>query len=370
MNGPISTGGAAAGAPGAGDIEAVVAGAGLTGGGASGSVTLTVGAGTGIVVNADDVAIDPTVVALAATTMTAGAGLTGGGSLAANRTLAVGAGTGIIVNADDVAIDPTVVALAATQTIAGAGLTGGGTHAADRTLTVGAGTGITVNADDVAVNQATAFAWTAAHGWVVTDAVTNDHTDILTLDHQTSGTAAGSFGSALLFRGEDASGNSDTMGRVGFAWSTATSGSEASFFGIYQRVGGAALAAVATPTWKFDVFGTITNTSSVSGVALTTTVSDMPVTLQGRRNAGSSTADVISRSTNTRTAGNLHEFNNNGTIKASIAFDGTPRLIAANEQTTVGAAGAGSALPATPTKYMKVRGSDDVLYVTPLYAAA
>lgn len=37
-------------------------------------------------------------------TLTAGAGLTGGGTIAASRTLAVGAGTGITVNADDVAL--------------------------------------------------------------------------------------------------------------------------------------------------------------------------------------------------------------------------------------------------------------------------
>lgn len=38
--------------------------------------------------------------------ITSGGGLTGGGDLSADRTLAVGAGTGIIVNADDVAADP------------------------------------------------------------------------------------------------------------------------------------------------------------------------------------------------------------------------------------------------------------------------
>lgn len=42
--------------------------------------------------------------ALGATTLTAGAGLTGGGDLTANRSFAIGAGTGIAVNADDVAL--------------------------------------------------------------------------------------------------------------------------------------------------------------------------------------------------------------------------------------------------------------------------
>ncbi len=87
-------------------------------------------------------------------TLTAGAGLTGGGDLSADRTFDVGAGTGIVVNADDVQLD-----LASDRNVdhsgvvltAGAGLTGGGDITASRTFDIGtAGSDrIVVNADDI-----------------------------------------------------------------------------------------------------------------------------------------------------------------------------------------------------------------------------
>lgn len=62
--------------------------------------------------------------AAATVTLTAGAGLTGGGDLSANRSFAVGAGTGITVNADDVAIDASVVAtLSGSQTLTNKSIT-------------------------------------------------------------------------------------------------------------------------------------------------------------------------------------------------------------------------------------------------------
>jgi hypothetical protein len=73
------------------------------------------------------------------TTITAGAGLTGGGDLSTNRTIDVGAGTGITVNADDVALDTSNtrnVDHASVSITAGTGLTGGGTIAASRTINV------------------------------------------------------------------------------------------------------------------------------------------------------------------------------------------------------------------------------------------
>lgn len=95
-----------------------------------------------------------------AVSVTAGAGLAGGGDITATRTLDVGAGTGITVNANDVALDTSSTRNtdhASVTLTAGAGLTGGGDITANRTFDIGAGTGITVNANDVALTVLTAF---------------------------------------------------------------------------------------------------------------------------------------------------------------------------------------------------------------------
>jgi hypothetical protein len=75
-----------------GDITEVTAGNGLTGGGSSGSVTLNVGAGTGISVAADTVGLDTSNtrnVDHASVSISAGTGLSGGGTIASNRTISL-----------------------------------------------------------------------------------------------------------------------------------------------------------------------------------------------------------------------------------------------------------------------------------------
>jgi len=88
---------------------------------AGGGLTLTgnqfdVGAGTGILVGADTVSVDTATIATVTSVnlkadkslvLTAGSGLTGGGDLSTARTFNVGAGTGITVAADTVALDTT-----------------------------------------------------------------------------------------------------------------------------------------------------------------------------------------------------------------------------------------------------------------------
>jgi hypothetical protein len=172
------------------DIESVSAGDGLTGGGNSGNVTLNIGAGDGITVNADNVAVNVAYVRSQFSTLgdlsynastgvfsftndagdiesvTAGNGLIGGGTSGA-VTLDIGAGTGITVNADNVAVN--MSAFSTTNLTEGANLYfttarantamdtylvgGNGLTYSSGTFAVGAGTGITVNADNVALTS-------------------------------------------------------------------------------------------------------------------------------------------------------------------------------------------------------------------------
>lgn len=112
------------------DIESVSAGSGLTGGGDSGNLTLNIGAGDGITVNADNVAVNVAFVR---------------NQFSTSGDLSYNASTGVFSFTNDAGDIESVAA--------GNGLIGGGTSGAV-TLNIGAGTGITVNADDVAVNAA------------------------------------------------------------------------------------------------------------------------------------------------------------------------------------------------------------------------
>ena len=156
------------------DTRLITAGSGLTGGGdLSTDLTINVGAGDGISVAVDSVAVDSTVVRTTRS-IAAGSGLTGGGALSANLTVNVGAGAGITVTADAVALaTPRALWCASTYTATGgvsrgidssiaspavvitavSGLTGVDDRAPRARIPVGAGDGASVAADSVAVDS-------------------------------------------------------------------------------------------------------------------------------------------------------------------------------------------------------------------------
>jgi len=166
-----------------GDIRSVTAGAGLTSTGTR-DITLNVGQGVGIQVNADSVQLNHLGLE----------NLTGPGadriyfwddSVGYSQWLEVSSATGISISGTTLALGSIPNSSLANSSVtytAGAGLTGGGTVAlgGSATLTVGAGTGITVNADDVALKNAgsltnnTVTKWDSSNGQLVNSLLTDD----------------------------------------------------------------------------------------------------------------------------------------------------------------------------------------------------
>lgn len=173
---------------GSGDISAVYAGDGLTGGGTSGAVTLNVGAGTGIAVGVDTVSLSHLGLE----------NLTDPGfdriffwddSAASSQWLEVSTATGISITGTTLeltAIPNSSLANSSVTYTAGNGLTGGGAVSlgGTATLAVGAGTGIAVGADDVSLKNAGSLTnnnvvkWDSVNGQLVNSLVTDDGTTV------------------------------------------------------------------------------------------------------------------------------------------------------------------------------------------------
>ena len=166
-----------------GDIRSVTAGAGLTQTGTR-DVTLNVGQGTGIQVNADSVELNH----LGLEDLTdpgADRIFFWDDSAGVSAWLAPSSASGINISGTTLqlsAIPNSSLTNSSVTVTAGSGLTDGGSVAlgSSVTLNVGAGTGITVNANDIAIKNAGSLSnntvpkWTTASGQLANSLITDD----------------------------------------------------------------------------------------------------------------------------------------------------------------------------------------------------
>jgi hypothetical protein len=92
-------------------------------------------------------------------------------------------------------------------------------------------------------------AFTAAQSITLNNATTNATDTLFTLDHESSGTPAASFGAGLVFKLEDTTTQNVTAANINAVWSTATHASYASYIDFQAATGGTA------PGSKMRLFG-------------------------------------------------------------------------------------------------------------------
>lgn len=117
------------------------------------------------------------------------------------------------------------------------------------------------------------------------------------------------------------------------------------------------------------VLALLTASGDFRGNSVHAAGSQLPAKLSAQPGVATSIGAII-RGAASQTANLLEAQDSGGVLLAAITATGLPRWVAANVQTTVGAAGGANALPATPTKYLKVVDDAGTTLVVPAYAAA
>jgi hypothetical protein len=184
------------------------------------------------------------------TTLTAGTGLSGGGSLAANRT----------INIADTAVTPASYTYSSITVDQQGRLTAASSGAAPALI-------------------ASSNTFTAANTVAVDDASNTSATPLLTLTHTTSGTAAAGIGAMCLFRTEDGAGNTQDTADITGALSVVTNASELGYIRMRAMNGAAGAAAMADGAyvWGSGRVGIGTSTTEPSALLHVSGSGSVPV---------------------------------------------------------------------------------------------
>jgi hypothetical protein len=309
---------------GIGDISAVIAGSGLTGGGTSGDVTLNVGAGTGIAVGVDTVSLSH----LGLENLTdpgADRIFFWDDSAGASEWLEVSSASGIAISGTTLqlaSIPNSSLANSSVTYTAGAGLTGGGAVAlgGSATLNVGAGLGINVDVDDVSiknignVNNNNIPKWTTTAGQFDNSLISDDGSTVTIAGNLDVNGTTTTIDSIIVSIGDNmmqyANANVANSVDIGFYGNYVNSGTKyASFF--YDASASSVGEAV------FTLGHTSTEpTSTVSGLTVGRLVANITGTITGN----ASTASALQTARNITISGDA---------SWTVSFDGSADVSAA-----------------------------------------
>jgi len=326
-----------------GDIRSVIAGAGLTSSGTR-DITLNVGQGVGLQVNADDVQLKH----LGLETLTdpgADRIFFWDDSATTSAWLEVSTASGINITGTTLAlasIPNSSLANSSVTYTAGAGLTGGGTVAlgGSATLNIGAGTGITVNANDVQLKNAgsltnnTVLKWDSSNGQLVNSLMTDDGSTMTIAGNLTVNGTTTTINSTIVSISDNmmqyANGNVANSVDIGFFGNYVNSGTKyATFF--YD----------ASASSSSEASFTLGHSTSAPGNTVSDfTLGRLVANLTGELTGNASTATKLATA---------RTISITGDASWTVTFDGSANVTAgltlANTAVTAGSYGTASSVP-------------------------
>jgi hypothetical protein len=326
-----------------GDVRSVIAGAGLTSSGTR-DITLNVGQGVGLQVNADDVQLKH----LGLETLTdpgADRIFFWDDSATTSAWLEVSTATGINITGTTLqlgSIPNSSLTNSSVTYTAGAGLTGGGTVAlgASATFDIGAGTGITVNANDVQIKNAgsltnnTVLKWDSSNGQLVNSLMSDDGSTMTIAGNLTVNGTTTTINSTIVSISDNmmqyANGNVANSVDIGFFGNYVNSGTKyATFF--YD----------ASASSSSEASFTLGHSTSAPGNTVSDfTLGRLVANLTGELTGNASTATKLATA---------RTISITGDASWTVTFDGSANVTAgltlANTAVTAGSYGTASSVP-------------------------